>query len=225
LKITTVRHRRKELSVAFNLGSVADKIRLMREVSPAVDVSVDEWVENQSPGLRSIVEEVRQQKQAGTRPRPSTTLVDRSALLTRERREKLLDAVAALVDENYVGRSEMCVQFAGLLHRALSHLRFPSRGVVGWAIYYDPNGREIHRWRHAWVRVGKEVIDANVDCLAENPSVPRTVSIAPYWGPITAVPIDRRLREKHGEVLPYDGDVDKVWWPELQRWIDEKMSR
>jgi hypothetical protein len=48
----------------------------------------------------------------------------------------LLDAIAALVDENLGGRSDMCQQFADLLNRALTHLNFPSRPVVGWAIYF-----------------------------------------------------------------------------------------
>jgi hypothetical protein len=109
-------------------------------------------------------------------------------------RDKLLDAVAALVDENYGGRSEMCLQFASLLHRSLDHLKFPSRSAVGWAMYFGPNGEELFRWRHAWVRVGEEVIDGNVDCLGENPVVPKNVSVAPYWGPISEVPSDRRLR-------------------------------
>jgi hypothetical protein len=144
--------------------------------------------------------------------------------MTKPMRDKLLDAVAELVDENYAGRAEMCLQFAGLLHRALSHLKFPSRPVVGTAMYYGAKGDEIFRWRHAWVRVGDEVIDANVDCLAENPLVPKTVSVAPYWGPITDLPPDRRLRGEHGAVLPPDVDVDSIWWPELQQWIDRELS-
>ena len=75
-------------------------------------------------------------------------------MLTKEVREKLLDKVAALVDENYAGRSEMCQQFADLLNRALAYLHFPSRGVMGTAIYFDDKGKEIFRWQHAWVRVG-----------------------------------------------------------------------
>jgi hypothetical protein len=39
-------------------------------------------------------------------------------------------------------------QFVDLLHRTLVYLQFPSRGVVGTAIYYG-DGREIFRWQHA----------------------------------------------------------------------------
>lgn len=165
--------------------------------------------------------EIRRQKNAGERLRPSASMIDRSQMLTRESREKLLDKTAALVDENYAGRSEMCQQFADLLHRALTHLQFPSRGVIGTAIYYDDHGEEIFRWKHAWVRVGEEAIDGNVDCLSENPTVPKQVGVSPYWGPITAIPSDRRLRENHGAGLPGDIDVDGIWWPELKAWIDE----
>jgi hypothetical protein len=93
-----------------------------------------------------------------------------------------LDKVAALVDENLCGRSEMCQQFAELLHLALSYLRLPSRPVVGLAIYFAANGREIHRWKHAWVRVGEEAIDGNVDCLSENPTVPQGSADGPLLG-------------------------------------------
>jgi hypothetical protein len=120
-----------------------------------------------------------------------------------------LDRVADLVDENVMGRSDMCLQLADLLNRALAYMPFPSRAVVGMAIYYDSNGNEIWRWHHAWVRVGDEVIDGNIDILAENPLVPTSVSVSPYWGPLAAKPTDRRLREDPGVGLPADEDVEK----------------
>jgi hypothetical protein len=196
----------------------------MREISPLSGISVDGYVKMLPAEARRIVEEIRRQKREGTRQRPSATLIDRSAVMTKPMRDKLLDAVAALVDENYVGRAEMCLQFAALLDRALSHLKFPSRPVIGTAIYYGAKGEEVWRWQHAWVRVGNEVIDGNVDCLVENPLVPKAVSVAPYWGPITEVPTDRRLREEHGSALRPDVDVDHIWWPELREWIDREMS-
>jgi len=192
----------------------------MREISPAVNATVEEYLKQLPSEARAIVEEIRRQKQAGTRRLPSTTFIDRSSLLAGKDRMKLLDAVAALVDENYAGRSEMCQQFADLLHRALTHLGFPSRPVVGWAIYFSPAGEEIFRWRHAWVRVGDEVIDGNVDCLSENPMVPKTVRVTPYWGPVVQVPEDRRLREERYTPLPDDDDVSNIWWPELRAWLD-----
>jgi hypothetical protein len=194
----------------------------MREISPAEGMSVDEYL-NLAPEIRPLITEIRRQKEAGERLRPSTTLVDGSQMLTPESRTKLLDKIAELVDENYAGRSEMCLQFASLLHRALTHMQFPSRVVMGTAIYYDASGKEVFRWNHAWVRVGEEVIDGNVDSLVENPLVPDQVRVSPYWGPITEVPEGRRLRQDHGVALPSDVDVDGTWWPELKTWIDAEL--
>jgi hypothetical protein len=194
----------------------------MREISPAIGMSADEYL-NLAPEIKPLVTEIRRQKQAGERLRPSVSLVDRSQILTAESRGELLDKVAALVDENYAGRSEMCLQFANLLDRALTHMRFPSQGIVGTAIYYDTKNDEVFRWNHAWVRLGDEVIDGNVDSLAENPLVPKQVRVNPYWGPVREIPKDRRLRADQGAQLPSDVDVDAIWWPELKAWIDAEL--
>jgi hypothetical protein len=145
--------------------------------------------------------------------------------MTEIHRKRLLNQIAALVDENYAGRSEMCQQFALLLDRSLKHLQFPSTGVMGISIYYSPDGQEIFRWQHAWVRVGDEVIDGNVDCLHENPLIPKTVRPSAYWGPILETPKDRLLRESHDISLPTDVDVDQIWWPELKEWLDRDFLR
>jgi hypothetical protein len=128
------------------------------------------------------------------------------------------------VDENLFGRAEMCMQFADLMQRALSRLNLPARSVIGTSIYFDGSAREIFRRQHAWVRVADEVIDGNVDCLFENPVIPANVKVAPYWGPITTVPADRRLRESHRTRLPPDDDVSNVWWPDLAVWLDENFA-
>lgn len=117
----------------------------------------------------------------------------------------------------------MCAQFADLLHRALQHLGLPARGALGTATYYDERGKRIFEWQHAWVRVGKEVIDGNVDSLYENPMVPSDVHVQPYWGPINETPNDRRLHEQGNSALPPDVDVDQIWWPELRDWIDNEL--
>jgi len=182
-------------------------------------MSVEEFLSLAPLPVQKRARQIRAQKRDGTRSRPSSRLVDRSALLTQELRATILDAVAALVDENLFGRSEMCIQFAGLLQRALVHLNLPARAVAGLATYYS-GGHEIFRWQHAWVRVGKEVIDGNVDSLFENPMVPQAVHVAPYWGPILDTPNDRRLREDHGRELPPDNDVSEIWWPELRASLD-----
>src|SRR5579863_74643 len=198
---------------------------LMREISPATNASADEFLRMLPPQARALAAEIRRQKQTGERRKPSSTLLDRSMLMTELHRGRLLDAVAALVDENLAGRSEMCLQFADLVCRALVHLNFPARPAIGLAMYFAPNGEELFRWKHAWVRIGDEVIDGNVDSLFENPVVPKTISIAPYWGPIAQIPNDRRLRQDHGLILPPDTDVSDIWWPELKDWLDTEFLR
>src|SRR3989442_3550831 len=173
----------------------------MREISPAENMSADDFLSLAPAPVQERALRIRAEKRNGARPRPSARLVDRSKLLTRELRGRLLNAVAALVDENLFGRSEMCMQFADLLQRALVHLHLPARTVIGWAMYYS-DGREIFRWQHAWVRIGEEVIDGNVDSLFENPLVPQSVTVASYWGPIAETPADRRLREDYVRQRP-----------------------
>jgi hypothetical protein len=192
----------------------------MREISPAVGLSVDEYMDRVGYPFRPQVEEVRRLKRAGLRSLPSSSIIDQSAVLTTLHRTSLLDKIAALVDENYSGRADMCLQFADLLNRALTLLSFPSRAVVGIAIYYDAKGNEVHRWKHAWVRVGNEVIDGNVDSTHENPFVPSAISLRPYWGPVSGIPRDRRLRGTTDAALPNDDDVDDIWWPELRSWLE-----
>ena len=196
----------------------------MREISPVEDMSPDEFLSLAPREVQERAYQIRAQKRGRSRPPPSARLVDRSALLTPEFRAWIIDTVAALVDENLFGRSEMCMQFAALLQRALTHLGLPACTVAGWAIYYS-GGREIFRWEHVWVRVGAEAIDGNVDSLFENPMVPSAVDVAPYWGPISETPTDRRLREDHGRELPPDSDVSDIWWPELHDWLDEISTK
>jgi hypothetical protein len=130
----------------------------MREISPAVNLSVDEFLQASSQETKGLAQRIRDLKQSGNRPVPSLKLIDKSVLLSAVKRLKLLDRVALLVDENLFGRSEMCIQFSILLNRALVYLKLPSYAVLGTAIYYNSGG-EIFRWRHAWIRIGNEVVD------------------------------------------------------------------
>lgn len=187
-----------------------------------MNVSADEFLGMLPQEHRAIVHRIRQEKLAGSRAKPSERLFDGSSLLLQPQRREILDRIAGLVDENLTGRSDMCSQFADLLARALIRLKLPARPVLGMAIYYDGTGKEIYRWDHAWVRIGEEVIDGNVDSLSENPMVPPTVRVDPYWGPLQKVPAGRRLRGKPGETLKSDNDVLSLWWPELQEWLDKK---
>lgn len=196
----------------------------MREISPARNLTANEYFDVVATAkVREFISKIRQQKALGTRPIPSSALIDRSSVLTPENRRTLLDAVAALVDENLTGRSDMCLQFAELLCLGLKHLNLPARWTTGTAIYFEPSGRKIWEWPHAWVRVGAEVIDGNTDILFENPAVPPTVTAFPYWGPIHETPRDRKLREKNKRHLDSDEDVTTIWWPEFRAWIDRSI--
>lgn len=191
----------------------------MREISPAINLTPEQYFARLSPDRQEKISAIRSQKDERVRPRPSARLNDRSAVLTSEIRRALVDWVAELVDENMFGRSEMCMQFAELLARSLLHLGTQAKGTLGEARYYVDR-KEVYRWPHAWVRVGNEVVDGNVDSLYENPFVPDAVSIEPFWGPINETPRDRHLKEHRGLPIPPDDDVEHIWWPELRARID-----
>lgn len=188
-----------------------------REISPSPYFDADTWYSMAGPEFQRFVDNIRAAKRNVSRPVPSASLVDRSSLLNPKRRAALLDFVAGLVDENLAGRSEMCVQFASLIERALMQLGFGGEAIAGDAIYFSTSEEEIFRWKHAWVRIGNEVIDANTDTMAENVAVPDGVIAPPYWGPIKEIPF-RRLRVGN-DPIPEDPDVISEWWPRLSSWL------
>jgi hypothetical protein len=189
-----------------------------REISPAVGISSDEFLTIVPEPLQGVISRIRAEKDDGTRACPSKVLIDRSTMLTPAKRAALLDRVAELVDENLCGRSEMCLQFAELLNLALRHLGFNSFAVAGTATYLNAKGQRLFEWQHAWVRVGKEVVDGNTDSMTENITVPPTLSVSPYWGPYSEAP--NRVFEQSGYVAT-DSDVQNIWWPELRDWLDK----
>jgi len=194
-----------------------------REISPALNASVDAYVASRPPFIQGIISRIRAQKESDSRSRPSSALIDKSAMLTPGKRAALLDKVAELVDENVGGRSDMCLQFAGLLNLALRHLGFNSFAVTGAGIYLSTKGKRLHTWKHAWVRVGKELIDGNTDSIVENPMVPASVQAAPYWGPLQDIPA-QRLLEQDGFQVDDDPDVAGVWWPDLKDWLEKDFT-
>lgn len=194
-----------------------------REISPAVNASANEYVSLLPPPLQGLISRIRAQKESDSRTRPSASLIDKSAMLTPGKRAALLDKVAELVDENVGGRSDMCLQFAGLLNLGLRHIGCNSFAVTGTATYLSAKGKRIHAWKHAWVRVGRELIDGNTDSIAENPVVPTGVSAAPYWGPIQDLPA-QRLLEQDGFQVDDDPDVKGVWWPDLKDWLEKDFT-
>jgi hypothetical protein len=191
----------------------------LREISPLFGITAEAYFASLPPALKELVEGIRAQKNSGTRPKPSSTLVDQSSTLTAEIRRSLLDTVAALVDENLTGRSDMCSQFASLLRLGLEELGVSARIVCGKAMYYS-NSRELFRWDHVWLRIGSEVVDGNLDILNENPMVPSAVLASPFWGEVRNIPSDRRLRESNDKIAPIDEDVEEIWWPELKSQLE-----
>ena len=137
----------------------------MREISPAENCSAEEFLERSPASVRAVAQKIRAEKRTGLRLKPSTSLLDESRVLGADKRRFLLDRVTALVDENLFGRAEMCQQFANLLARSLAELGLLARPMMGEATYLDTVGRELFRWQHAWVRIGDEVVDGNVDAL------------------------------------------------------------
>lgn len=115
----------------------------------------------------------------------------------------------------------MCQQYAYLMSYSLSHLGIENYAVLGTAMYFR-DGVEVFRWNHAWVRAGTEIIDCNTDILHENPFIPEGLQIPPYWGGVTQIPKDRRLREAERNAKIFDPDIDGVWWPDLRNWIDNQ---
>lgn len=194
----------------------------MREISPATSHTVEEFLSVADPESKKTVDRIRSEKKLGVRQRPSAFLLDSSEILNREVRAKLIDKVSELVDENLFGRSEMCMQFAQLMNLSLRKLGVSSKSVIGNCIYLK-DGKEVFRWKHAWVRVGDEIIDGNVDIIYENPLVPTDLKIEPYWGDIKNTPLNRKLRADKYGVIPEDSDVTEIWWPELQQWIEESI--
>lgn len=197
----------------------------MREISPAQnDPDCSKYL-TEFPEQESVINKIRKEKQDGRRPLPSQALIDKSLLLTAEQRIKLLDKVAVLVDENLTGRSDMCLQFALLLVLALKYLSIDARMVQGRAIYFQGN-KKIFEWEHAWVRIGKEVIDGNIDssCL-ENPVFLSGITIFPFWGTISDTPKDRFLKEIKSMPEFFSNDVENIWWIDLKQWLDKNFIK
>ncbi len=181
-------------------------------------MSASDFLTILTPDIKRHVSNIRAQKQNGSRPKPSTSLIDNSLLLDEAKRKLLLDKIASLVDENLFGRSEMCFQFADLLERTLNFLQIPANAVIGQAHYYL-KGTEVFTWDHAWVQTEYEIIDGNLDSAFENPFVPNNLKLRPYWGLITTIPSDRKFIDSDLLLLPREKDVAEMWWPELQNWL------
>jgi len=76
------------------LGILKRTMPKKREISPALNVSADEYISLMPPPLQGIISRIRAQKESDSRAQPSMSLIDKSAMLTSGKRAALLDKVA-----------------------------------------------------------------------------------------------------------------------------------
>lgn len=217
--------KRKELRVRSQACLDVDPgPRPSTEVSPVEGMSADEYVARlvaaQDPTL-ALLRRIRREKARAARPRPSTRMLGEMTLPELELRTRLLDKIAELVDENVFGRSEMCLQFAALLARALVFLGIAAEAKRGKASYRKPNG-EWFTWDHAWVEYDECVVDGNVDTMRENPVVHQGVDPPPFWGRRDGIPEGRQYDFASSTSWPGDQDSE-VWWPRLHEWLNVEV--
>jgi hypothetical protein len=186
----------------------------------SADDYVAELVANRSPNL-PFLRSIRKEKARGTRPWPSSRLIGTGTEPPFELRARLLDKVAELVDENVYGRSDMCLQFAALLTRALARIGISAAAKTGKASYRKQSD-QLFTWDHAWVEYDGYVIDGNVDSMCENPKVDEGVDPSPFWGRREDIPDDRRFDFESSTPWVDDEDVD-AWWPRLSDWLDAEV--
>ncbi|GAA5512398.1 hypothetical protein Dcar01_01112 [Deinococcus carri] len=74
----------------------------------------------------------------------------------------------------------------------LAELGITARVVIGEATY-KMHGTK-HVMLHAWVEVGEDLVDGNVDSFEENVSIPNEIRPQPYWGPKRRAP-NRTFKE------------------------------
>lgn len=125
-------------------------------------------------------------------PNPSDKLIDESKLLTPEKRIKIIDSIAGLVNKNTfytINRSSMCLQFAILLKYWLSKENIDSKVMTGTATYTSAS--VVFSWEHFWVETADELIDCNIDSAPYHHEVPEGIEPYNYWGDKQSVPNDR----------------------------------
>jgi len=164
--------------------------------------------------LNELLNKIMEGKKAGNRPQPSKRLILGKSKFNSRLRRVLVDIVGEIVDQNWCGRSEMCVLFAILLGDALKKLGAVPKIVIGKGVY--TNSTREFTWDHAWVLICDEIVDGNVDSMVENPAVPEGVEPNNYWGALDDLPSDRKLTSNK--------EIDENWirenttYEELQLW-------
>ena len=184
-----------------------------------------DWIEAQgNAGAKRWVYDVRREKHAAQRPLPSANLTSVGDQPPREVRAALLDMIATLVDEHIFGRSDMCLQFAALLERALQAMVLGAEARTGSVDYLRTTGGRM-RWTHAWVVLDDgSVIDGNADSIRENRVIGQNVIVDSYWGPTADLPDNRHipLGKRLDDRDRNDPDVRR-WWPRLENWMRKRQ--
>ncbi|MGH4122450.1 MAG: YecA family protein [Clostridium sp.] len=167
--------------------------------------------------IGKLLSMIKEQKTSGTRIWPSRTLHSIGDKPEIEIRRFLVDICAKLVDENWCGRSEMCIYFAVLVRHGLNFLKQPAQVHVGKATYFTHENQDIKfEWDHAWVVSEGQLIDGNIDSMLENPMVPIGIAPTPYWGPIETTPKDRKFHSNR--ILDSSQDIIELDEKEITRW-------
>ncbi len=167
--------------------------------------------------LNDLLNKIMTEKQNNKRIKPSSKTILGESKIADDLRKKLIDIVGEIVDQNWCGRSEMCVLAAILFGDALKKLGKNPKVIIGKGIYYEKgNPSNKFEWDHAWVELEGEIIDGNVDSMVENPVVPQGIEPQNYWGLKENLPNDRKLVS--------DKEIDEEWirvntsYEELQEW-------
>jgi hypothetical protein len=156
-----------------------------------------------------LFEMILKQKEEGSRPFPSNRLMTNGNFLDEYTRNVLVDLCAVAVDNNWCGRSEMCIYFSCLMRYALRLLGYKAEVHIGEATYYSKETPDIRfTWEHSWVVYNETLIDGNVDTMIENPYVPKGIDPDPYWGDIDKVPTYREFKTKR--LLLVEQELDEL---------------
>ena len=152
-------------------------------------------------------------------PNPSDRLIDDSKILSSEKREKIIDIAAKLVNENSfytLGRASMCLQFAILVKHMLDKENISSKVVEGQAEY--KSNTDSFKWEHSWVETSSgEIIDCNIDSIIYHPDSPDSIHPNNFWGPSQTMPTDRIFSNKkyltHDDIekLEHEDDETVIW--------------
>lgn len=178
--------------------------------------------------LNAILTKIQTEKQNGTRKLPSSTIISIGDVPAQTERVFLVDTCARLVDQNWCGRSEMCINFAVLIRYGLGLLGYQATVEVGKARYSMT--KQNFEWDHAWVRTEcGDFVDGNIDSITENPLAPEGIEPKPYWGPLEALPGDRefhKVRDLPPERDEVELDVEEIrqWKIDLEREIVKKFG-